>query len=196
MGLTPIGAFRFLRSAIVIGSLYLPLSDIASYGITMQLIGVIASLGGIYIATYMPKIAQLRVAKNNDEIRLLYLKGQLILVLTFIVGGLGLLFTGPWALNLIGSKTQLLSGTLIAIALLVSFLENNHMLAGGILLSKNEVPFFKASLLSGAGAVLLLILFFQLTKPEVWIMIVAPGLASLVYQNWKWPYEVYKEFHA
>jgi hypothetical protein len=39
----------------------------------------------------------------------------------------------------------------------------------------------------------LLILLFRYTDYGLWIMIVAPGLAQLVYQNWKWPYEVYKE---
>lgn len=193
IGLTSLGAFMALRSAMVIGSLHLSLAEIASYGITMQLISIIASLAGIYTTTYQPKIAQLRVEHNNNAIKALYLKGQLVLVLTFITGGLGLVLTGHWALDLIGSKTQLLSASLIGISLLASFLVSNQIIAGGILLSKNEVPFFKASLVSGGISILLLILLFQYTNLGLWAMIIAPGLAQLVYQNWKWPYEVYKE---
>jgi O-antigen/teichoic acid export membrane protein len=193
IGLTSLGAFMVLRSAMVIGSLHLSLAEIASYGITMQLISVIASLASIYTTTYQPKIAQLRVGQNNKAIKELYLKGQLVLLLTFIAGGLGLILTGHWALNLIGSKTQLLSASLIGIALLVSFLENNHSMAGNILLTKNEVPFFKASLVSGCISVILLLLLFQFTNIGLLAMILAPGLAQLLYQNWKWPYEVYKE---
>ena len=193
IGLTSLGAFMVLRSAMVIGSLHLSLAEIASYGITMQLISVIASLASIYTTTYQPKIAQLRVGQNNKAIKELYLKGQLVLLLTFIAGGLGLILTGHWALNLIGSKTQLLSASLIGIALLVSFLENNHSMAGNILLTKNEVPFFKASLVSGCISVTLLLLLFQFTNIGLLAMILAPGLAQLLYQNWKWPYEVYKE---
>jgi len=193
IGLTSLGAFMVLRSAMVIGSLHLSLAEIASYGITMQLISVIASLASIYTTTYQPKIAQLRVGQNNKAIKELYLKGQLVLLLTFIAGGLGLILTGHWALNLIGSKTQLLSASLIGIALLVSFLENNHSMAGNILLTKNEVPFFKASLVSGCISVTLLHLLFQFTNIGLLAMILAPGLAQLLYQNWKWPYEVYKE---
>jgi O-antigen/teichoic acid export membrane protein len=193
IGLTSLGAFMVLRSAMVIGSLHLSLAEIASYGITMQLISVIASLASIYTTTYQPKIAQLRVGQNNKAIKELYLKGQLVLLLTFIAGGLGLILTGHWALNLIESKTQLLSASLIGIALLVSFLENNHSMAGNILLTKNEVPFFKASLVSGCISVTLLLLLFQFTNIGLLAMILAPGLAQLLYQNWKWPYEVYKE---
>ena len=101
MGITGLGTFMVLRSAIIIGSLYLPLSDIASYGITIQLIAVITSLSGIYTATYQPKIVELRVTNNNQAIKELYLKGQIILIFTYLIGGLGLIFFGEYMLNII-----------------------------------------------------------------------------------------------
>jgi O-antigen/teichoic acid export membrane protein len=193
IGLTALGGFMVTRSAIVIGSLYLPLKDIASYGISMQLIGVIAGLAGIYTATYQPKIAQLRIAYKNNEIKDLYIKGQLVLFSTYFVGGIILLFFGEWTLSLIGSKTQLISYELVTVAIIISLLENNHSVAGGILLSKNEVPFFKAALLSGVLTIFLLLLFIKFTHLGIWAMIIAPGLAQAVYQNWKWPILVFNE---
>lgn len=193
IGLTSLGGFMVQRSAIIIGSLYLSLEEIASYGITMQLIGVIAGLAGIYTATYQPKIAQLRVMENNQAIKEIYLKGQFVLLLTYIAGGLGLLFLGKWGINLIGSQTQLMTTALIFFAISISFLENNHAIAGGILLTRNEVPFFKASLIFGSLTVLLLLFFFQNTQLGLWALIIAPGIAQGIYQNWKWPYEVKKE---
>ena len=193
IGLTSLGGFMVTRSAMFIGSLYLTLEQIASYGITMQLIGVISTLAGIYTATYQPKIVQYRVEQNREAIKSLYLKGELILFLTFVVGGIGLLIVGPWGLELIGSKTQLLPFAIMALAVIVGFLETNHATAGNILLTKNEVPFFKASLLSGGFTMLLLFLFFNFTHLTLWAMILAPGIAQGVYQNWKWPFEVIKE---
>ena len=32
-----------------------------------------------------------------------------------------------------------------------------------------------------------------MTKSGIWVMIAAPGLAQIFYQNWKWPYEVVKD---
>lgn len=195
IGLTSLGGFMVQRSAIVIGSLYLPLLDIASYGITMQLISIIAGLGVIYTATYQPKISQLRVLQNNSEIKALYLKGQIILLLTYIIGGICLLILGKATMNFIGSKTHLMIQPLIFVAIVVSFLESNHSIAGGILLSKNVVPFFKASLLSGGATILFLFLFFQFTNIGLWAMIVAPGFAQVIYSNWKWPLEVINELN-
>ena len=193
IGLTSIGGFMVVRSAIVIGSLNLPLKEIASYGITMQIIGIIASLASIYIATYQPKIAQLRVVHNNQTIKELYLKGQFVLLTTYIFGGMGLIALGEWALNSIGSQTPLIPNMMMLISIIISLLENNHAIAGGILLTKNEVPFFKAALFAGGITVLLLILLFKFTNLGLWAMIIAPGISQLIYQNWKWPYEVIKD---
>jgi O-antigen/teichoic acid export membrane protein len=195
IGLTSLGSFMVQRSAIVIGSLYLPLIDIASYGITMQLIGVIAGLAGIYTATHQPKIAQLRVLNKKDEIKEIYIIGQYVSFLTFLIGGIGLIFIGVWCLNIIGSKTLLIPNMMILVLLVIQLLENNHAVAGGILLSKNEVPFFKASILSGTGTVILLYILFNITDLGIWSMIVAPGFAQAIYQNWKWPMVVIHELN-
>jgi O-antigen/teichoic acid export membrane protein len=193
IGLTMLGSFMVQRSAIIIGSLFLPLEEIASYGVTMQLIAIITGFATIYTSTYQPKIAQLRVKQDNHAIKEVYLKGQIIMLLTYLAGGIALLGLGEWALNLINSKTQLIPTLLLLIAVFISLLESNHSIAGGILLTKNEVPFFKAALLSGALTILLLQLFFHFTNLGLMAMILAPGLAQGVYQNWKWPLVVHNE---
>jgi O-antigen/teichoic acid export membrane protein len=189
IGLTSLGGFMVQRSAIIIGSLYLSLEEIASYGITMQLIAVIAGLAGIYTATYQPKIAQLRVENNNTSIKVLYIKGQIVLLLTYIAGGIGLLLLGEWSLKVIGSQTHFMPTIIVLMAIIISFLENNHAIAGGILLSNNEVPFYKASLLDGFATIIMLIIMFHFVNMNLWAMVLAPGIAHL-YNNWKWPHEV------
>ena len=193
IGLTILGSFMVRQSAIFIGSLYLSLEDIASYGITYQLIAVMAVMSEIYMNTFQPKIAHLRITDNNQAIKKLYLKGLFLMLLTYIAGGMGLMIFGEWALRIMGSNTQLMPQLLILAAIVVSFLTSNQNIAELILLSKNEVPFFKASLLTGAFAIVLLVLLFNLANPGLWIMVAAPGLALAVYQNWKWPVVVIKE---
>lgn len=193
IGLTSLGAFLILRSSIIIGSLYLPLDQIASYGISTQLILVLSGMGGTYIATYLPKIAKLRVEGNSSEIADLYLKGQVVLAATYFIGGVILITLGEWAISLIGSETHLLAPPVLAVALLISLLETGHSVAASILLSKNEVPFFKPSLLSGAATILLLLLLLQTSTLGVWAMVLAPGIVQACYQNWKWPLEVHLE---
>lgn len=193
IGISSIGGFMVARSAIIIGSLYLPLTEIASYGVTIQLIGVIASLAEIFIVTYSPKIAQLRVGNNVAAIKHLYLKGEFILMFTFVSCGFVLAGLGDWVLQAIGSKTPIMARSLLVLSLIVAFLESNHSIAGSILLTKNEVPFFKASIISGGATVLILFILFNTTHWGVLAMIAAPGIVQGLYQNWKWPLSVLKE---
>jgi len=195
VGLTGVGSILVLRSQPIIGSLYLPLETIASYGITIQLISILTGVAQVYFLTYQPKIVQYRVQKNINAIKDVYVKSCLILVFIYISGGLVILFFGSWGMNLIGSKTPLLPNMYIAIALLTAFLEANHGIAGNFLLTKNQVPFFKAALVSGLTTIVLLFVFLKFLNIGVWSLILAGGIAQAIYQNWKWPLEVIKEFN-
>lgn len=187
IGLTSLGGFLVQRSAIVIGSLFISLDKIASYGITMQIVSVISILGLIYSNTYQPEIVKLRVTQSIDTIKELYVKSEIFLILTYLICGILFLTLGNFALELIDSKTELLPLCLIFLALLVSFLESNHSNAGNILLTKNEVPFFKASIISGIVTVILLVLLLKFSKFGIIVLIIAPGIVQGAYQNWKWP---------
>jgi O-antigen/teichoic acid export membrane protein len=193
IGLTGLGAFLILRASTVIGALYLSLETVASYGITIQIIMIISSIASVYFTTYQPKIVQYRVQNDSAAIKQLYLKNCVLLLCTFALGGVALVFLGEWALNVIGSQTPLLSKSFIIVALLIYLLETNHGIAGGMLLTKNEVPYFKAALFSGAFTVILLFVFLSYTDFGVWGLVLAQGIAQGCYQNWKWPMEVVKE---
>jgi O-antigen/teichoic acid export membrane protein len=161
LGLTSIGGFCVLRFSVIMGSLYLPLHVIASYGITVQIIGIIAEIAGVYFNTYQPKIVQYWIHNEKKAIKYLYVKNLLLLLLTFIIGGNILLIFGNWILNIIDSKTPLCSISFIATTLLIYILEKNHGFAALILLTKNEVPFFKAALVAGGITFILLVIFLQ-----------------------------------
>jgi O-antigen/teichoic acid export membrane protein len=194
MGLVQFGNIVVSRSSIIIGALYLSLEEIASYGVTIQLIWIIASVSTVYLFTYMPKIMQQRVQNNNMAVKKLYIKSCLFLFCTFLVCGLCLLVGGEWVLILVKSQTPLLSKPFIAVALLTLAFDYNRGIAECILLTKNEVPFFKASLFTGGFMVTLLFLFLKYTNLGVWSMIMAPCIAQGCYQNWKWPQKVITEF--
>jgi O-antigen/teichoic acid export membrane protein len=195
IGLTSIGGFAVQKSSIIIGSLFLSLPDIASYGITMQLISVMSGLGTIYLSTYLPLVARSRVINDTALISSVFLKSQIILILLYLFGGSVLVFFGHNCLAMLKSTTQLLPVSLMIIGILGSLLESNHSIAGAILLSKNEVPFFKASLLSGLFAIILLLLMIIPLQIGLWSLVLAPAIAQAVYQNWKWPLVVYKDLN-
>jgi O-antigen/teichoic acid export membrane protein len=193
LGLTVLGGILIQRSAVFIGSLYLPLKDIASYGLTRQIFDILAGLAPIYVTTFIPLIAKCRIDGDKAKIKEIYLKGTFISVVLFFSGGIILYFFGDTALNLIKSETILVPGYLIIVAMIVSFLEMNHASAGGILLTKNEVPFFKPSIISGIATALIMYFFLGWTNLGLLSLFLAPGLVDIAYQSWKWPLEVVKD---
>jgi O-antigen/teichoic acid export membrane protein len=192
IGLTSVGGFLVSRAAMFIGSVYLSLETIASYVVTLQIIGIISGIAMVYFMTYQPQIMQYRVHNNNSEIKQLYLKSCMLLFIAYTIGGSGLIFFGDWALHLFGSKTLLLHKPLIMVALIISLLESNHSIAGCILMTRNEVPFFKAAIFAG-GLTVVLLYVFKYIDLGVLGMLLAPGIAQGCYQNWHWPTVVIKE---
>ncbi|MDR1678980.1 MAG: hypothetical protein LBR81_04300 [Prevotellaceae bacterium] len=193
LGIVNTSNFLILRSPVLIGAMFISLNEIASYGITIQIINVIASVATVYITTFLPKIAQLRIHNDTLAIKKIYLNSCFFMLFTFFVGGLCLFLFGNWALHLIGSQTPLLASTLIIIALIASWLDYNRGMAECVLATKNDIPFFKASLFTGGLSVILLFLSLKYINLGVGGLILAPATAQICYQNWKWPLEVAKE---
>jgi O-antigen/teichoic acid export membrane protein len=187
MGLTSLGGFLVQRSTVLIGSFFLSLEQIGSYGISLQVINVIAGLAVIYQSTYLPKINQLRVAGDLHNLKQLHLKSKYLYIGTFLIGSAAIYFIGPWALQLLHSKTQLVAPPILIIMFLVAFIENNIIISSNIILSKNEIPFYKASLISGVFIVLGLIFMFKYSNLGIANLVIVPLLVDLMYQGWKWP---------
>ena len=82
---------------------------------------------------------------------------------------------------------------MLIVMLIISTLEHNHAQSAGFIMADNKIPFFIPSLVSGAATVLLLWIFLGPLHWGIWGLILAPGIAQLAYQNWKWPSVVIKE---
>ncbi|HCE56596.1 MAG TPA: hypothetical protein DER09_02075 [Prolixibacteraceae bacterium] len=195
IGITTLGGLLITKAAVPIASLYLPLEMIGSFGVTKMMIDLIASIGGIWFLTFYPKITSYRVNNEFDHLKRTYIKGKLFLILSFIVCGTGLVLVGTDVFEFINSKTDLLPSPMIIVMLIFIFLESNHILSAQMLLTKNEVPFVKASILTGVATVILIFFGLKYTHLGVWVMFLASGITQIVYSNWKWPIMVVQDLH-
>ncbi|MDR1055784.1 MAG: hypothetical protein LBL90_08185 [Prevotellaceae bacterium] len=193
MGLNGVGWYLTSSAPMIIGSLFLPLNTVASYGITLQVVIIIRNMSYVYYFTYQPKIIQARTQGDTHVIKMFYLKSCRVQLFTFIVCGLALIFLGDWGLFLIKSKTLLLPALFIMVALLVYFFVSNYSIAEFVLLTKNDVLFYKASLVTGVVTIILTFVLLCYTKLGVWSLILAPGITQAAYLDWKWPAMVAKE---
>jgi len=195
LGITSIGGFLITRSSIVIGSLFLSLQDIGSFGISKQVLELLAAIAIVWYNSFNPLISKYRVENNTLFIKKIFIKSLHVQLLVFAFGGLFLILFGNRALMFIGSKTLFLSQGLLCIFLLLMVIESIFSSAGGMLLTKNIVPFFKASIISGIAIVLMMIFFFKYTNLGVLSMLLAPLIVDVSYQAWKWPFEIKKDLN-
>lgn len=193
IGLTQLGGFCVNKSAILIGTPFLSLSEIASYGITLQVMDILSRCATVFYQSYMPKLAQCRAERNISQLKNYYVQCIGALWIIFILGGMAWMAFGDWALGIIHSKTPFIPTAMLGVMLLISALEQNHAVSAGFIMADNKIPFFIPSLVSGGVTIILLFVFLDLFNMGIWGMILAPGIAQLAYQNWKWPMMVIKE---
>lgn len=193
IGLTQLGGFMVNKSAILIGSAFLTLDEVACYGITLQVMDILARCAMVFYQSYLPKLAQCRAENDIPSLRRYYLLCTGSLLLVYFVGAFTWIFLGDWALDIIHSQTHFIPTTMLCVMLLISTLEHNHAVSAGFIMADNKIPFFIPSLVSGAATVLLLWIFLNPLHMGIWGLILAPGIAQLAYQNWKWPSVVIRE---
>jgi O-antigen/teichoic acid export membrane protein len=196
VGLTNLGGFLVNRSSVLIGSAFLTLEEVACYSITFQVIEVIALCSTVYFQANVPKIAEFRANRNLSQLRRLFKNSIILMLLVYIIFGGIFLLLGNYVMQLLQSDTKFLTITLSSVLLIISLLEHNHSIAAGFIAADNRIPFFIPSILSGVATVVLLWLFMSQMNMGLWGMILAPGLAQLAYQNWKWPELVIKELYC
>ena len=193
MGLTNLGGFVVNKSALFIGTAFLPLAEIAAFGITMQVLDVLARCGSVMYQSYIPRLAQCRAERDIPALRHYYQLSVVALVSIYVVGGLCFVFLGEWAIGIIRSDTHFLPTAMLCTMLVISLLEQNHTLAANFIMADNKIPFMWPSLISGAATIVLLVLMLDTFGMGLWGMILAPGIAQLAYQNWRWPSMVIRE---
>jgi O-antigen/teichoic acid export membrane protein len=194
IGLTSFGGYLVNISPVIIGSFFLPLDAIGSYGISMQIIAVISSLSGIYFNTNLPRIINFRISNNYSMLKKIFIKIELSILSTYILGMFGVLILGNYAFLILKSNTSLLPNSIFCFAIFISMLEANHSICANILLTKNEVPFFFPSLISGTLVITFMLILLKYCDIGILGLIIGQAIVQGAYQNWKWPYEVMKDF--
>jgi len=195
VGLTHLGGFLVNKSALLIGSTFLSLEQIACYGITLQVMDVLARCGTVVYQTFIPKLAQFRAENDLLQLKRYYQYATFSNLAIYIIGGIAWMLAGDWALTIIKSETTFVPTIMLGTMLIISLLEHNHAISAGFIMADNKIPFFIPSLVSGVVTVILLWTFLSPLQLGLWGMIMAPGIAQLAYQNWKWPSVIIKELY-
>lgn len=194
-GIITISNYLSSKASVLLCSAFLGLEVTATVGLTQQLFEFILPVGNALINTYIPLFSLYRVQNNIEALKkLFYLTSGVALYISILGGILGVFFA-PMLLTIIGSNSQIIA-TFPALIMLFNYVLNNyHMICSGYIATGNRIPMYKAFAISSAGIIVLQYIMLNTTNIGIWAVILPSLFCQLVYNNWKWPLEVSKEFN-
>lgn len=193
ISISMIGSYCITNFGMFISGLYLPLNQVASYGLMVQVCSLVTSVSQNYYLSTQPMLASFKINNKIEDFKNLFSFSMMLFLLMMSLGLLGVTFLGPLFLAFFHSHTSLPSSSMILFYSLVIILEANHSLCSLTIMVGNKVVPIAASIIPGIFIVLLNFLFFEFTHLGIWGVILAPALCQIAYNNWKWPTVVLKE---
>lgn len=192
MVISAIGSYCINRASLFIAGFYLSLGQIGSYGLMLQLGGIITGVSTNYFQTIQPKLAGYMIKGQWDTIQSDFSFAVVSFLFLSIIGFLFLIFAAPELLVLIKSETILPPVSVLALYAIVTILESNHSICSGFIIIGNRVPSIWYSLIPGFFIVVSSWLFLKFTHLDIMGLVIASGVCQIACNNWKWPYEALK----
>lgn len=195
LGLVFIGGYAINKLSMFLAGIYLTLEEVATYGLMIQLTSLLLAISSTLFGIYQPRFSALRIRGKKKILLNEFAYSMSIYYILFAIGSVGLIFLGPVILNQIGSNAVLPNTGIVLTFLIVIFLEGNHANFASFIVTKNNIPFVKSALISGGAIGLFSYLSLEYTNWGIWGLVLIQGITQAAYSNWKWPYEVLKEFN-
>ncbi len=173
-------------STLVIGG-YMSLAEVGSYGLLVQLTGVIAGISMVHFTSITPRLSSLMVKKDNAKMKEVFGMSMFFFYCIMVLGG-GALFAAVPILKWLEFNTQLPSFLIIGLYYIYAFNEKNQSLFSQLFLLENDMRFFPAAIWTGVVSFLALWLSLYLGYGLLGVVL-AQSLPLYAYSAWKWPIE-------
>jgi O-antigen/teichoic acid export membrane protein len=190
-GVLSIGVYLINHGSVLICSHFLGEATTASYGVTVQVGAFLVGFSSLWLTVKWPQITILRAQGRSREMAALFARRLACTTGTFVILAAILVLLGNHLLEWKGTQTRLLPTAQLVVYLI--YLGQQQLFAqfGSLTFTENVVPFFKLSLFTGLG---LMVLSLWMTPTYgVWGLILAPLLAMLVASSW---YPIWRGFQG
>ncbi len=187
MGLLSVSGYLTVNANTAICLSVLGLTANARYGLSIQLVGVISGMAGVWTQVKWPVIGQQRARHDYAAIQRTFWPRLWLQYLTFMAMAVGLLLCGQPLLQLVGSGKQLLPSPWLGLLTLNAFLEAQVSLWGALILTENRFPFLWPSLASNLLSLGLSLTLVHTTSLGLGAFVLAPLIAQSLFTYWYWP---------
>lgn len=179
-----ISAILGYASTIIVGA-FLPLSVVGSYGVMIQLIGIVAGMSTILFYSITPELSQYLVKREYKRLRERFGLSLFVFIIVQLLG-ISAILIAPYFFKIFGFQTQLPGYLIIILFSIYKFLDWNHALYCQLLLLENNLIFYKSEIITGIISIFLQFLFLYLGY-GLYGLLIAQMLPLCIYSAWKWP---------
>ena len=167
------------QGTTLICSAFLPLTVIGRYGLTLQILSVIASIAITPTTTFQPVLNQYVVGGKKKELKKLYSLLTVIITMTFWIGTIVAAIFVPYLLNVIHSKTRMLMGVTLIVMAFYQFEIIMHQRATKLISYSNVQPYVKSYILTAAGELIIAVVAFIGFKTSIINYVIGLAIAEL-----------------
>ena len=194
--LISISNFINIRSISILSSAFLGLSITGSLGFILQVVSLINVVANTFFNTYLPQFSAYRLKGQKVLLRETFKKAITINYFITIIAYLIFLAFSNLFVNIINSDLELLPLEFTITIMLYMFLYNNHVLFSTFLSTSNTLIYYKAFLISSILVLSSQLILVNLLEDTLWSLILPLLIINLLYNNWKWPFEVIKDLNS
>ena len=187
LGLVFVGSYAINKLSIFLAGLYLTLSEIGSYGLMIQIYGLLMMVSNMLFTIYQPRFSSMRAKGDTTSLVKEFSMSMYVFYILFIIGSAFTIFIVPYVLVLIDSSTILPSSIILIIYSIVLLLEGNHSNFASIIVTDNKVPFVVPSLIAGFFIAFGDYIILSHTVFGILGLVLVQGTVQIAYANWKWP---------
>ncbi|MGX7595065.1 O-unit flippase-like protein [Planococcus plakortidis] len=194
-GVMSISKFFTDKFAVLIVTAFFGLEMAATFGLSMQLFGILGTVATVLYSTFLPYFSQSRISNDSKNAYKFFSIAVGTQSLIILLGGLAMILIANPLLDFIGSKSTMLSFYPALLLLIFFFIHYNQNIFVSFIITSNKMPMFRAYYISAILAVTLQYAsVYYFDSFGVWSVIVPLLIVECAYNAWKWPLYVFKEF--
>lgn len=193
-GQVAISSFITTQITALLAPLYLTITQVAAYSISIQLATALVSASAAYINTYHPAFQSAYLKNDLQTQQNIFKHGFCIYYTAVLIGLIGIsIAVIPFLMYL---KPQLkIDYDVFWVLSLYMILWQQQSIGASLIADTNKIPYVRAFKVSAVLGLLMIFLFCQYLNMGIWGLVLGPLLIQLSYNNWKWVLVVFRRLY-
>ena len=193
-GLVTLSNYLNTQANTLICSSVLGLATTGSYGLSVQLSSIAATIAGIPFSSVLPMLQEKAVKRDNEGGQNLFSGAMVLFMLSFVILTGVVIFLLPVIKWL--KPTLIIEVPMLLAVFFLSLVNQIYHYFASLISTFNILPYTRSFIVSSVIAVVLSYFLTRFTNLGIWALVISPLIVAFSYNLWKWPLYVLKLYNV